>query len=316
MKWKRGLTYVVACLLGAGILTWVAMTVHKPAGEEEGADVEPLVAVKVANAEQHTVTTEVRLEGRVEALPDRESRISAPLEGQLTRVAVHEGQNVQAGQVLMELYNADLAGTVQAAHGSLTAAQAAAERAEKTVLLRDVEERTVVSKAEAALSEAQAKLSLLRAGPRSQEVAQASATLEQELAKLHALETGTRPEQIAVARHQAEAERAALDRLHNGPIPQEIEAAEAALQAEQADLDRLNAGARPQEREQAKARVASAKSALETAEAEAKRKAKLCDEGIVSVAEKQSAASAAAAARAEYVAASQDLSMVQQGPRA
>lgn len=315
MKWRRIAAWIGLAVVGVALLAWAAF-LHGPAVEEaEEPEVEPEVVVRLAEATARPSSLRIRLEGRVEPLPERESRISPPIEGQVRRVAVREGDRVTAGQVLIEMHNADLAGMVTAASGALDEARAAEERARQAVGLRGVTESTTVTQAEAALGQAESKLALLRNGARPQEIEQARASLREEEAKLAALQSGSRADVVSGARHAVEAERADLDRLRSGSRTQDISAAGAALAVEEADLARLEAGARPEERAEAEARLESARIGFDAAEAERKRKERLSAEGVVSRAEAQSAAASAATARADYESARQQLAIARNGAR-
>lgn len=305
---------IVACAVAVGLLAFAARARRAPE-EEEGPEVEPLVEVRVATAETREVSPTVVVTGRIQALPNEETQLSAPIEGRLTRVVAREGSTVSAGELLAEIENRDLAGAVTAAQGSLAEADADRQKAELTAKRRVEDEKGQVAQAEAALQGAQAKLDLLRAGARPEQIQQARAELAREEAKLAALEHGTRPEDIAAARHALAAEQADLERLRKGPLPQEVSEAEQELAAAQAELDQLRAGPRPQEILEARAKVRAATTAQETADAEAKRQSRLYDNGISSLAQKQAAAAAAATAASELESARQQLSILEAGTR-
>jgi len=298
-------------------LAWLAFRPRgSGAADEEEPEVEPLVRVHVEVARSALVTSEVTIDGRLEALPDQEARLAAPVEGRLVRVAVREGQTVKAGQLLAEIRSPSLSGAVTAARGAVAASEAAVERARRTSDSRSAEERTDIAQAEAALEAAQAKLGLTQAGPRPEEVRQAQAELDREVAKLQELERGERPEDIAAARQAVAAEQAALDALRHGPLPQEIAAQEAVVAAERAELRKLEAGPRRQELIQAQSAAKSAQTALDAARSEVQRQARLFADGISSLAAKQAAEVAYASAESAYEAAAQNLAMLREGTRA
>jgi len=181
-----------------------------------------------------------------EVVPAQEAELGFTRQGQVRTIAVAEGDEVEAGQVLVTL---------------------------DTVVLE-----AKVRKAEAALAEAQAQLARVKAGARPEEVAAAEARLE--AAKAQLAQAATQRDQPDVGATEAEvaatqaqiaatmADRLAADELHDktmkcvkvdmpggetkkicpalGPIEEQarynLQAAEAARAAAQAHLDALLAG--------------------------------------------------------------------------
>lgn len=289
---------------------------RRSAGGDEEIEVEPLVSVRVADVEAMEASSAIEGVGYVEPVPNHEARLSAPLTGRVTRLSVTEGGMVTQGQVVAELYNSDLAGSVQAAQGVLRQTRAGEERAAKDAALQAKEERTRVAQAEAAVRNAEAALQKLLNGPRAEEVSQARAAVAREEAKLAELRAGTRSEDVAAARRELDVERASLAALVNGARPEEIEEAEAELRAEQAELDRLRAGPRIQEVATAEAALRSAETALSTAQAASDRANKLYEKGIYSLAQAEAARADLASAQAARDAAAQQLSVLREGTRA
>ena len=147
-------------------------------------------------------------------VPTQKAELSFPASGRVQTIAVREGDQVEAGAVLISLDKA--------------VAEAAAEAAQAT------------------LNRAQAHLSELKTGPRPQEVEAAQARLAAAQAQQAQLSEGARPDEIAAARAELAAAQAALQALYNGPRPSdEIDAAaalsnaEAALRQAQAAYDRV-----------------------------------------------------------------------------
>jgi len=82
------------------------------------------------------------------ALPKREARIAAQIEGRVTDLRVRRGDTVRAGQRVATLYNADLAASAQEARAARQAAQresrqaragAAFDRGSQTAQVRGAE---------------------------------------------------------------------------------------------------------------------------------------------------------------------------------
>ena len=74
------------------------------------------------------------------ALPKREARIAAQIEGRVTDLRVRRGDTVRAGQRVATLYNADLAASAQEARAARQAgAGAAFDRGSQTAQVRGAE---------------------------------------------------------------------------------------------------------------------------------------------------------------------------------
>ena len=88
---------------------------------------------KVGRATAHNEpgTTELRMTGRVEFDPDRVTHVSSLVNGTCTRILVKQGDEVRKGQVLAEVYSADLAqaiSDVRKAEAQATLAERALRR--------------------------------------------------------------------------------------------------------------------------------------------------------------------------------------------
>ena len=210
MKKRRIIALLgTALILATGIALTIAL-VPTWTGAQASADTPPEVpgAVIGTSASNPPVIVEGRL------LPVQSASLSMPVSGIVAEVLVHEGDIVDAGEVLLRL--------------------------------RNVQQQAAVAQAEAALAGAQASLDLLQAGPRTQEIDFAQAALDGAQAGLARLQEGTRPQEIAAARATLEAASAALQRLYDGPdkntriaAESELSNAEAALAAAQAVYDRV-----------------------------------------------------------------------------
>ena len=162
-------------------------------------------------------------EGRV--LPANRATLSMPASGTVEELAIQEGAQVSAGQLLLRL---------------------AAPRQE-----------AALAQAEAEVGQAQAQVAALKAGPRPPEVAAAQAAVESAQGQLDRLQAGSRPEDIAAAEAELAAAQASLQQVLEGAGEQQQIAAsndllnaEAALKQAQAAYDQIkgnpDAGLMPQ----------------------------------------------------------------------
>ncbi len=158
-------------------------------------------------------------------IPLRSAELSLPVAGRVAEVAVVEGEQVTAGQVLMRLD---------------ARKQAAA-----------------VAQAEAEVQRARARLAELKAGSRPQEIAAAQAAVEVAQAQLAKLKEGPRPEELAAAQAETTSAQEALQKVQQGPTAEErimakaeLKRTEIALQKAQAEYDpvayRNDVGALPE----------------------------------------------------------------------
>ncbi len=125
------------------------------------------LAVTMVKAERGTVEATVAntRAGTIKAC--RRARLAPPSGGQIVRLLVHEGERVNAGQVLLELWNEDLSAQKKLTQQQLNSAQAgiqqactvAAQLERDAVRTRQLKERGFVSDArlEQALSDAKAR---------------------------------------------------------------------------------------------------------------------------------------------------------------
>ena len=130
-------------------------------------------------------------------VPAHKASLGFTAAGRVQSSAVAEGDQVEAGALLLTLDQAN--------------AQAA------------------VAQAESALTQAQAHLDELRSGARPQEIAAAQARVEAAQARLTQVTEGASDEEIAAARAALAAAQAAQQELYRGPGEQDKIAAQAAL---------------------------------------------------------------------------------------
>jgi HlyD family secretion protein len=167
-------------------------------------------------------------------VPVRDAQLSLPSGGIVAELPVAEGDQVEAGQVLVRLDSA--------------------------------RQEAAVAQAEAQLLRVENTLAELKAGARPEEIEAAAAAVELARAQLARVEEGARPEEVAAAEAALAAAQANLQKVQDGPRPEEIEAAEAVLAAAQATLDKVLEGPREGELVAARADVANAQAALRQAQ--------------------------------------------------
>jgi HlyD family secretion protein len=191
--------------------------------------------------------------------------------GQLTEVAVREGDSVTRGQIIAEIDREDLSAQLTQARGAVQAAEGGLARAEAVVVgagdslanaqilysksteVKGRYEQAVAQydAAVAARGQAQARLDLVLSGARTEQIRQARATIQtaeanwknaqQDLERLDRLF-----DEGAVSRQQLDRQRSAT------------EAAAGTRDAARARLEELEAGARTEEERQAEAALAQA----------------------------------------------------------
>jgi HlyD family secretion protein len=147
-------------------------------------------------------------------VPLRQAALSMPTAGIVTQLLVQEGQQVRAGQLLLQL--------------------------------NDARQQAAVAQARAALDAAQARLDELQQGAHPQEVEGARATLDGARARLNGLLEGPTPEEVAGAQAAVASAEAGLQKVLAGSREEDLTAAraemanaQATLRLAQAEYDRL-----------------------------------------------------------------------------
>jgi HlyD family secretion protein len=248
--------------------------------------------------------SQVSAEGKV--VPARHAALSFPVAGRVTKVLVHEGDQVRAGQLLMQLESARQAAGVLQAEADLAAAEAQLAKVESGATPQELaaaeaavtSAKAGVSTARGALAAAQASLNKTKAGATLDEQAIAQRRVEEAKNALWGAQSrrdsicGRVPHyadqadcdgaRAAVQQAEEEERIAELDlvAMLKGGRPEDVaaakgveqqavgqlRAAEAGVQAAQANLDRLEAGATDSDLAGARAQVDQAQSALEQAQ--------------------------------------------------
>jgi len=215
----------------------------------------------------------LRLPGIVE---NQQVRLSSKVGGRVARIAVTEGELVEAGKPLVYFDVPELQAQREQQVARVRAAYAELDRARNGAR---VEEKAA---AKAAVDSAAARLDRLKAGARKEELDQARSDLESAEAELHRtapeLERMTKLYQArgasraeydaAVAAHghyqgMADAARAKLALLKAGTRVEEIAEGEAELARVRANYDLLLAGTRVEDIASAEARVAEMQGRLQ-----------------------------------------------------
>ncbi|MGD0202190.1 MAG: efflux RND transporter periplasmic adaptor subunit, partial [Bryobacteraceae bacterium] len=122
-------------------------------GAKEEQPAKPVVEVRVARVETATVTHSLRAPGSI--FPRAQASVAARVTATIRRLAVHKGEDVAAGQALVELENRDLVAQRQEAAAAVADARASLEKTTTGTLPADVQRaRGQLSIAEAALNQA------------------------------------------------------------------------------------------------------------------------------------------------------------------
>lgn len=208
--------HTVYCLVALGLLSGIAGCAGKPAqaeskGDASADEASPLV-VRAVPLELRTISETVSGLGRCEALPDRIASLTSAVEGQVQKILVKLGDQVAAGQPLVQLDSriaqANLAEKVATRDG-LNATLALLKAPPRPEELKSQE--ALIEQARLGKERAQAVVERLRPLlekqqiPQSQlyeaEIALAQAKSQQESAEaqLRALKLGPRTEAVAEA---------------------------------------------------------------------------------------------------------------------
>ncbi|HSP06811.1 MAG TPA: efflux RND transporter periplasmic adaptor subunit, partial [Acidobacteriota bacterium] len=168
----------------------------------------------------------VAAEGRVAVKPDHRAILSAELAGRIDRMYVDNLSPVKKGQVLAEIYNADLERGIHETEELLRKAEAVYAEAANGSRREDIEEaHAEVQRAEAALELARNNEArdrrlkdegvLAQSGydETAAEFKQATSALQAAQERYHRVSNGERPETVMAARAQRDSQRYALEAL-------------------------------------------------------------------------------------------------------
>ncbi len=122
---------------------------------EEEAEVEPIVAVKVARVREMDI--DIRVEAPAMVYPREQANVASRLTARILQLDARKGDSVSAGQVLAHLENRDLAAQRDEAAAAVVDAEATLARVSAGTLPTEVERaRGQVDTTKAALDQAQA----------------------------------------------------------------------------------------------------------------------------------------------------------------
>lgn len=138
-------------------------------------------------------------------VPGREAKLALSTSGVVKQVYVQVGDQVRAGDILVELESDDLQRAVENAQQTLTIRQA-----NLAELLKEPNAQDLTS-AQASVDNAQVNLDDLLAGPSDEELAQAQAALDAAQARLDDLLAGASKEEIAQAQAAVVSAKAAIE---------------------------------------------------------------------------------------------------------
>jgi HlyD family secretion protein len=232
-----------------------------------------------------------------EVRPARSAVLSFPVGGMVEVVHVEEGQEVQAGQVLLELKAVQLTRAVAEAEAALSAAKADLARVEAGAHPQDIiVAEQAVAVAGANVEVTQAQVAAARAG-----LGGARAGVSIAAAQVAIAEAGVKIAQAELRRAQAEYDR--IGGASNAPQALALEQATLDLERIQAEYDRLAAGPQPSDLAPLRANVEAAQAQVTLAEAQVSQVESQALQAEVAVAQAQAALEAAQAQAAQAQAA-------------
>ena len=244
-------------------------------------------AEPTAEAEAVAQDTEGKVIAEAVVEPARWSDLRFTTGGTVARVSVEPGDQVAAGDLLVELDRTDLALAVQEAEAAVASAQAQLAQVEAGPRLEEIAAAEhQLADAVAALARAMAQRDQLAAGTTAAEIAAAQAEVAQAQAEQRAVEETHRKAykdkdeetrkiadyQLHAAREAVAAAQARLEAAQGGAgarlrdAQAGVSAASAQRDVAQAELDLLKAGVTPEEVAVSAAAVRQAEVAVATAE--------------------------------------------------
>jgi HlyD family secretion protein len=231
------------------------------------------IAVKVTPAILGDIDKTVEVTGSLVALED--VVVGNKLAGKLAAVYVHEGDKVQAGQVVAQMDDVDLKAQVMQQQANLQSAltkeqQAMAQLKQARNALRIAQttlewiEKTTASavqSAQKALQSAEEQLAIIKQGARTQERKQAEE-------QVRAAKANYDKARADLKRYQALYREQAISQSQLDQAQAACDAAEASYNSAREALSLIQEGARPEELRQAQLAVDAARVALQKAQAD------------------------------------------------
>ena len=224
--------------------------------------------------------------------------VSSKIMGRVVAVYVREGDQVKAGQILVQLDNSDLLAQVRQAQAAVEATKAALSQAVIALNIQRTQSQTRIEQARSGLNQALEQLSLVREGARRQEKAQADEAVRQAYAAY---------ERAKEAVKMAEVE---LQQAREG-----VKQAEAALEAARQQLSMMQEGFRKQQKAQAEVALRQAEANLKVAQATYDRFKPLAEQGVITKQRFDEIVLQLESAKAQYEAAKAQMSLMQEGFR-
>ncbi len=261
----------------------------KPSGEL--APQVEVIRVKATEVPEHQTFT-----GTINA--SLTADVSSKIMGKVVAVYIREGDQVKAGQILVQLDNSDLLAQVRQAEAAVEATRAALAQAMIALSIQRTQSQTRIEQARSELNQALEQLSLVREGARRQEKAQADEGVRQAQAAY---------ERAKEAVKMAEVE---LQQAREG-----VKQAEAALEAAKQQLAMMQEGFRKQQKAQAEAALKQAEASLRVAQATYDRFKPLAEQGVITKQRFDEIVLQLESAKAQYEAAKAQVSLMQEGFR-
>jgi RND family efflux transporter MFP subunit len=252
---RRYLFPFILVVLFGGLIAWRVAGVRAKAAEQQKAMAsrrQRVATVAVTPARSRDILATIEEMANVRA-PSNVS-LSPKVSGRIDMIAVHEGDPVAAGQVVIRIDPSELKARVDEAKAELSAARFRLQQAEIGTGPQETRVQAEIQQARAAVATAQAELQQNRAAADSEVTTakyaeeQAQARLENERAKtkrlealltkgyvpLQDVETGRTQVTVAEAEHRAAQERVQLVRNETAA---DVKVAEQRLRQARANLD-------------------------------------------------------------------------------
>ncbi len=272
---KRRIWIVVGVLLVAALAGGVAlgMGIFAPAlaADEEAATAEVTAAQDAQSDDGRIPLESDAIVADARLVPIQSADLSAQSAGLVAEVLVQEGDQVEAGALLVRLNNADRQVAVAQAQAQLQAAEA------RLLELSNGARAEEVTAAEAALAAAQARLARIAEGALPGQIAQGEAALRAANASLARLYEPADESALVAARADLFAAQATLDQAQSaydqvkwrndiGALPQSatLQQATIAVEAAQARFELLESGPSNATVAAASAEVARQQASLDT----------------------------------------------------
>lgn len=151
-------------------------------------------------------------------LPIKQAELAFEVGGRVTAIDVEEGDEVDEGDVLVQLDDSAQRATLSEAQASLSQSEAS------------------LAEAAAGLAEAEANLAKVKAGPTEEEIAQYQAVLAKAEAALADMLTGATPEEIAEAQARVRTSQAELNQVLADTREEKVQAAAARMLKAEAEV--------------------------------------------------------------------------------